>query len=78
MSRKSDNQNFIMGVLLSVLLLAGGFAVYGLVKLGVTELLLLVGIAQEVYQYITIIFMAVIIFTLTGLSFRKSIKKLLG
>jgi len=78
MTKKDDRKQFIIGIILSVLLIAGGFAVYGLVRLGAISLLLSVGIEQEVYQYLLIIIIVVTAFSLTGVGFRKSLKRLLG
>lgn len=74
----SQSKSFIISILLSVLLLAGGFAVYGLVKLGVAAGLSSIGITSEALQFIIIIVVVILALMFTGVGFRKALKRLLG
>jgi hypothetical protein len=72
------NKAFIMGIILSLLLIAAGFAVFGLVKLGANALLTSIGIQAEALQYVLIIVIVLAVLILSGLPFKKALKKLLN
>lgn len=73
-SRKKikERKERTISVIGAVLLVAGGWAVFSLIRYGFTELLLKVGIEGEVYQNLVIILLVVLFFILVAGNDKKS------
>lgn len=71
------NKQYVTGLFLAVLAVIGSISVVGLVKIGLTNLLLRFGIVSEAAQYGIIILSVIIIYTLVfGYGYKKAINKI--
>lgn len=72
---KKENVIIASGALL---LIIGGWALFSLLRIFTSNILINFGIDNEIYQYLFIIGFVVLFFVITGYGFRGAWKKLLG
>ncbi len=65
-------------LLMSLLVVLGGWSLISLVRIGLLSALSNLGLTQEWMQHIAIVLIVLMLFTILGLSFKNSLKKLMG
>ncbi len=72
------DKKYIKSMIVTLLLLIGGWASFTLLKLVFQKLLIKIGIHSEILQVLVMLLIVVGILFLMGYGIKKSIKKMLG
>jgi len=78
MNESMNKGRWYIKLLMSLLVILGGWSLVSLVRLGLLNALSTVGLTQEWMQHVAIIILVLVLFTILGLSFKNSLKKMMG